>query len=467
MSEQVADAANAPQTAGDILIQEVRLIDRNNNEIDIQALMIELNIFEDIFSNTLYGNILVNDGLSLIEKLPIIGEEYIRIRLQTPGWPDEDNIFKTFRIYHISDRKIVKSDRTQQYILHFVSSEAIIDTLFPISKTFGGPVDSTIAYIFDKYLNMPRNLFGKTEDQEAHESEDTTPLYIIDETKNSITFTSPRWTPLKCINWLAARSIPKESAGCNQLFFETNKAFVFGSIEQLIKRQIEQELIAEHYIYAPNNIRGSSRDSNFNYKKQDIMKEYRIVESFTIENNFNTLQNLQNGHYANRLYKFDVINKDYQWFDFDYVAQYGDYSHLETTGTREGGPFFTPSTIRNPEAKIMFYPTHPELYTDVRDNANDIIENTLQNRMSLLNDLDNYKITAVVPGRTDMEVGSVVRFDFPSVGPKDENTSMEDAIDKYLGGLYLITAIRHKVTQNKHMMYLELIKDSAKRILGE
>lgn len=462
----VVDAADSPQTAGDVLIQEVRLIDRTNSEIDIQALMVELNIFEDVFSNTLYGNILINDGLSLIEKLPIIGEEYIRIRLQTPGWADDENIFKTFRVYHISDRKIVRSDRTQQYVLHFVSSEAIIDTMFPISKTFSGPVDSSVAYIFDTYLHMPRNLYGRSENQEPSESKETTPLYIVDETRNSITFTSPRWSPMKCINWLAARSIPKESAGCNQLFFETNKAFVFGSIEQLIKKQIEQGIIAEHYIYAPNNIRGTTRDTNFNYKKQDIMKEYRIVESFTIDNNFNALQNLQNGHYANRLYKFDVINKDYQWFDFDYIAQFSDYGHLETVTSREGGPFFTSNTIRNPEAHIMFYPTHPGLYTDTKENANEIIEQTIQNRASLLNDLDNYKITAIVPGRTDMEVGSVVRFDFPSVGPKDEMTQPEEAIDKYLGGLYLITAIRHKITQNKHMMYMELIKDSAKVSLG-
>ena len=71
-----------------------------------------------------------------------------------------------------------------------------------------------------------------------------------------------------------------------------------------------------------------------------------------------------------------------------------------------------------------------------------------------------------VNGRSDIEVGGIVRFDFPSITPKDSNTLESDGTDKYLSGLYLITAIRHKITPLKHMMIMELVKDSAKTALG-
>lgn len=456
---------NAPQSAGDIRIDEIMLIDRTGNEVDVQAMLVELNLFEDIFSSFLYGNILLSDGQNLIAKLPIIGDEYIRIKVRTPSFEDPDELYKTFRVYSVSDRSVTQDDRMQQYIVHFCSMEAIADALQPLSKTFSGRVDKVVTEIFEDYIQMPRNIWGSTKSSSAVDSEEKSELIIFDETKNSIKFTSPQWTPAKCLSWLASKSISKNSKGANFLFFETNKQFVFASIEQIIDAQISQNLVAEHYIHSPNNIRGQTRDSNFVYKRQNLAKEYRIVESFHIENNFNTFDNLQKGYYASKLYKFDVITKDYKVYDFDYVEQFNDYKHMETIEGRNGGPFFMKTTIRNPDAKIMFYPSHPGLYNDTKDNASEIIEDILQNRISLLNDLSNYKIHATVPGRTDIEVGNVVRFDFPNIGPKDAMTMEDEAIDKYHGGLYLITAIRHKINYKKHMMTLELIKDSVQTSL--
>lgn len=452
----------APRKAGDVQIDEIVIIDRNGVELDVQAMLIELNIFEDVFSNCLYGNIVLSDGQGLIEKLPIVGDEYLRIRCGTPGFETVDLIYRTFRIYSIGDRQVITSDRLQQYTLHFCSPEAIVDTLLPISRSYSGRIDKVVGDIFQDYLQLPRNLYGASGNIPYLESEETTDLLVMGPTSNSIKFTSPMWSPMECINWLATKSLPERGRGSNFLLFETNKQFIFGSIEQLIESQLNNNIIFEHFIYSPATVRDEGRDQNFLYKNPDLDKAYRIVESFFIENNFNTLDNLQNGYYANKLHKFDVIKKDYTTHDFDYVAQFDDYKHIETVTGKAGGPFFNRNIVRNPDTKIMVYPRHPNLYTDVKDNASDIIEQTLQNRISLLNDLNNYKIHATVNGRSDFEVGGIVRFDFPSITPKDSSTMESDGTDKFLSGLYLITAIRHKITPVKHMMTLELIKDSVK-----
>ena len=455
--------ADMAQTAGGINIEELMLIDRTGNEIDVQLLMVELNLFEDLFSNFLYGNLLLSDGLNLIEKLPIIGEEYIRVRLSTPGFPDSDVITKTFRVYAISDRAVVNDDRTQQYIIHFCSSEAILDLIQPISRTFSGRIDEVVNGIFKDYIQMPRNIQGNSADGAAKDSEELTSL-SYSETKNSVKFISNRWTAAKCINWLAAKALPMDGLGASYLFFETNKQFVFASVEQLIERQVSTNSIAEHYIFSPNNIRNDSRDTSFVYKKQNLPKEYRIVESFKLHDNFNTFDNARHGYYASKLFRFDVINKSYTTHDFDYVAQFPDYKHLETTGNRNGGAFFLKTALRNPDTKLFFAPTHPQLFDGVTDNANELAERTLQNRIALMNELNNHKVEVVVAGRTDMEVGEVVKFSFPNVKAKD-NTTTDGDEDKYYGGLYLITAIRHKINLKRHMMVLELVKDSVKTAL--
>ena len=91
----------------------------------------------------------------------------------------------------------------------------------------------------------------------------------------------------------------------------------------------------------------------------------------------------------------------------------------------------------------------------------------MQNRISLLNELSSYRIHAVVNGRTDIEVGMVTYFEFPNIMPKDATIPINEGNeDPILGGYYLITAVRHKITTQSHKMVLELVKDSSKRDLG-
>jgi hypothetical protein len=67
-----------------------------------------------------------------------------------------------------------------------------------------------------------------------------------------------------------------------------------------------------------------------------------------------------------------------------------------------------------------------------------------------------------VPGRTDVEVGRLLYFLYPSLGGKAEsdNTSSELQQDKLYSGYYLITAINHRINRHEHSMTMEIVKDS-------
>ena len=82
------------------------------------------------------------------------------------------------------------------------------------------------------------------------------------------------------------------------------------------------------------------------------------------------------------------------------------------------------------------------------------------NRLSSLLELGLMKMDMTIPGRTDAEVGCVIKFNFPAVKPASEEDKAVDNIDKLYSGNYLITAIRHVVTSQSHEMILQVVKDS-------
>ena len=108
-----------------------------------------------------------------------------------------------------------------------------------------------------------------------------------------------------------------------------------------------------------------------------------------------------------------------------------------------------------------FYPVNPKLFNNFPGNVSEKMQDIFGNRRSSLIDLTNIKMNIDVPGRTDIEVGNMINFRMPKLGPV-EKTNSEEQKDKLYSGKYLVTAIHHRITVNKHMMSMEIIKDSLK-----
>ena len=115
MSTSTQDGIQSP---GEVAIEELILV-ANGKFIPLNDYLVELNIFESIFSSSISGDIFLSDSRNIIKFLPIIGEEYIIIKLQTPSL--DSKIHKTFRITSVEDRTIVRDTNTQLYKLKFIS----------------------------------------------------------------------------------------------------------------------------------------------------------------------------------------------------------------------------------------------------------------------------------------------------------------------------------------------------------
>ena len=114
--------------------------------VDKDFILMEINIFESLFSHSITGNIIVADTREIISKGAFVGQETLTLKIQTPS-PDfrtdfDDGTTKLIdftdaplRIHKIPLRTSI-SMGTQLYELQFISEHAIVNATKRISKSY-------------------------------------------------------------------------------------------------------------------------------------------------------------------------------------------------------------------------------------------------------------------------------------------------------------------------------------------
>lgn len=410
------------QFAGEYNVEDITLYTPEGQSVFLQSFLVELNIYEDLFSNFLTGNMVLSDSGNLIGELPIKGVETLSVRINTPTM--DDPIEKTFRVYSVTDRLFVRDQNTQVYKLNFCSQEGFLDGAKSLFKSYKGKVSSIVQQIYDDELKV------------------TADLEILTQTENEVKFVANGWSPYKVINWLSGKGIPSGGKAPSFLFWETVKKAYFGTPETLIKNK-KQNMQGE-FVYSP----AGTKDTGDTNTKMFRIEELNIVRTSDY------LANHLSGYLANRFITIDPIKKQYEVTDYDHVDKWQDYTHIADT------PLFSKDTQRNFDNARTVYPRHPELFTSVKDNLNEKMKDIFGPRVSLLNEANNFKMNIVVAGRTNMEVGHTLKLLFPDASPTDESDRTSGKKDPLYSGEYLITAVRHKFNPTNHACILEVMRDS-------
>src|SRR5210317_72305 len=119
MAGQTIPNLSAIRFAGDININAAIIYGTKGTEIDVRNLILQLQIFEDMFAPFTTGNVALKDSVDLTNLFPLIGEELFEIEVQTPTFDEPDQkISQTFYIYKISERSEI-TDTAMGYVLHF------------------------------------------------------------------------------------------------------------------------------------------------------------------------------------------------------------------------------------------------------------------------------------------------------------------------------------------------------------
>ena len=89
--------------AGEFSLKEMKLLTSAGNIIDIKKMTQSIEIFENIMSPSLTGNITLLDIDNIMENAPILGQEYMSLKIETPTLEEEafdfsENVFAVYKI---------------------------------------------------------------------------------------------------------------------------------------------------------------------------------------------------------------------------------------------------------------------------------------------------------------------------------------------------------------------------------
>ena len=515
-----------PSFPGDFELQKLTLTSPNRRGyVDLKAAWSDFNIYEDLFGSYLTGNIQIVDGVGFAESVPIIGEETIHIQVKTKGIvrereqqgipgpfegsQNEGIINLKFRVVKISE--ITKlNDGIQTYKLSFVSEEAILNLKQKVRKSALDPTSLEPRKISDVVKSLYKQFFKRGR---------TAKKLFVEPTKNLTDLIIPNQTPFKAFNFLASRAVSagKHAMGSSFVFYESVRGFFFISMETLMAggglgystlaglRGTPSELVftaledpvKETYVVQPKRL-GAQRDEATN-----VAVEMTAVDSYSFSSNFDVLQNLSKGMYANRLLTHDLVRMKYDTLDFNLLEPTGEQTKVnEATGATEVLEFLTQAAdaknftdsfthlgtgklatekqdaLGSPESMMSFYPTnfaHDVRFKEdlgaqgvkggVKSNLNIIpnrVEQWMQSRLVQGQQATNIKLNIRAPGLSTRAVGDLIEFKLPTEYIEDRDGYTQSQHHTYLSGYYLITKLRHHFNKEKYEIEFEAIKDSLK-----
>lgn len=418
---------NELQFAGGVNIESLEVISSKGYSINIKNQVVSINIYEDIFSPFITGTLVVKDALDLVNFFPLVGDETIKIKISTPGFTDKKGIIDiNCKIYKMTDRELI-GNRVVGYMLHFISSEAVMDLNLKLSKAYTGNISDIVASILKECsISNPER-------------------FHIEPTINSVTYVSNYWSPIKNLNYLAEHAISNHNSP-TFLFFENRNGLNFVSLGELYTYPSVRSFVCNDY--SRDNIPGA--DGSI----RNIERDFSQVIDVKIPVAFDYIERMTNGAFASTLITHDITTKTYNYAGFDFLTDYDTDKRLNKY------PLISKNVLHSPAAAIATM----HKANGVLSGNNDITNSKIfQKRRSLLALADSAKIEITVLGRTDYTIGQKINVSFNQNKPIDiGDTDIDDLV---FSGDYIISSIKHFIDRKSHNCVFELIKDSTNVVM--
>ena len=402
----------------DFEIKKLELINSGGQTVDLRYVFIQMQIYQDIYSSVMSGNILVNDSKEIFSNFYLCGNEYLHAVIDKPGLnrPFE----KIFRVYKTTDRKPV-SNSGQAYTLHFCSDEMISSEMITVSKAYKAQkINNIVADILSNELKI-----------------DPSRINSIEVTSGVHDFVIPAFRPFEAIQWVASRAY--DVGKFCYFFFENKDGFNFISLQSLFQQTPYKKMKYE--------IKNVDPDPSVNKDS---------VDDFTILNDFDMLTSIGNGAFASRLLAVDIFSQSHTVLDYNLNTAesqgnlLNDYKPVNSFKNAKNESLFN--------AYNSFFRTYVAINDTASEKSNDI-KFWMMPRALHMTMLNHFKIQIVVPGDIEMKAGDVVEYEMPTFQGSD---SSGREMDKKRTGKYLVTSINHKFIRedNNFECVVELASDS-------
>ena len=401
------------------------------------------------------GDILLQDSFALTSVGPIIGQEYLKLKIRTPSLTDEDHIIDfTENVFIVNslESRTNAGNNVQVYLLNFTSSEIVSNQRTKISRSLKGSYSDIVKIMLGE-VNCKKKIY-------------------VEPTSGNKRIVAPNIRPFDIIKMATREAVSKFFSNSNYLFFETIKGYHFRSISSLYAQSPKQTYT--QFVHGSSIEKGGS---------VNIEKELGNILDFEIVENANSLTNYTTGVFASNLIVHDIFSKSYKKYQYgifdefnkeNHITKYHHnnkkefpiYSHLvvdENKNTVQDFPartFVTPASISSNSDAQHSTENNTSPYTP--PNA----QNWLQRRTSQMVQLEQGLLLNILThGNTVVSAGDIVKLDLPYNA--SFKTTKDEKNDRFYKGMFFVKRLRHDFDfgDKKHKTHMTLVKDSLEETL--
>ena len=443
----------------------VTLYNYKGDKIDISDSVINIEVYESIYNNTMSGTLTFGDVDSIHERLPVVGKEFLEFKIRTPvkyngAYGGEINAQDhKFYVYKVSIQEQV-SPRNQIIRLNFASAEMLRNSRIRISEAFEGTYEDAVQKIFksEKLLNSKKPLF-------------------VEKTRLNQKVGVPNLRPFDTINMFAKKSLSSVSNSASFYFYETTQGFHFRSLDSMF-RQLSTGVspALPTWVF---NVESSGTPNPENIASVDKLEQLQRVYNHNFVNSMDTIQDSKSGMMSSKLITYNAYDKTFNTKEFTYTKEYNTLPHLENDDNEFPASFsIIPDTPADPSEENTNKYGRYNLYTDYTDGKTMFLSNTskihntsldsgyhaertVQSRINAVHMLDKLTLNMTVPGNTHINAGQVIQVTVPSYALETFEKAQKQ-YHRFLSGRYLITNIRHNIdfTSQKHQTTLTCSKET-------
>ena len=437
-----------PKTPGEFTIAECTIQTFTGAMYDINDKWVLVDIFESIYSPSLELILTIQDGVGLLETLPLIGEEKVFLTYYTSDATRAiRRLFYTYKINNIVDT----AHTTTTYQLHCCSPESILNTRLRVYNSYGPlPYSEMAKKVYSEYFGQELNKIFSPEYNKN---------FNVEDTKESYTISVPGMHPFDAMSLFAKRSITLiDSTIPGSLFFfwETTHGHYFRSLETIMTRY--RQLMEE----------GATRDiPTYKLRPKNLYNEdnpsasvnpldFATIDDIEHVNYFDTLKNMEEGMYSRKLIGHNLLDMKVEQHEYFY-----DRDGFAEGHTKKNGILASVNSIglaphgaekkgskHNKFAHVEYFP----LSGSTRYNN---AGKWKLHRGSQVEQLASMVLKITIPGDDRVEAGTCINVELPSKVPYTESTK-----EVLRSGGYLVTRIHHNFQGGDYKMKLDIVKDS-------
>jgi len=425
------------RAGGEFNIIQADLVLSTGKVVGLTASIMGLSIFEGIGQLTVTGTITIQDAFNLASFGPIIGQEYLMLKIATPNLRGGENTIdyttNPFMVTSIDDRVDI-GNGVQATTMSFCSREFVINQRARVRRTLTGSYSDIVETMLETDLDSNKNR-------------------NIEPSADSKKIVAPNIKPLDVISIATKNAVSKKFDDSTYFFWESTAGFNFRTLGDMYS---QLPVMSYESTVAGKRTKDGVRD---------IMAELSAIENYRITSSPDTVWNYTTGIFSSELIVHDIMSKSYETHIYNYSDNFSKEQHL--------GP--NPLAETDPDGKnVSSFPSRQFLKSTVGIGSDQSFEdefnqyaygtnrlNLMQSRNSQLAMLESgLQLNIDVVGTTVVKAGDIVEIKIPSIAAV--KTTKNEKEDMLFNGNFLIRNIRHDfdIINEKHTMSMNVTKDA-------